>query len=201
MVINRRKLHQYLGLFMLAPFVAWAITGAFFFIKPGYKAAYESLPITQYALPSLPAITPESSWREVRWLKSVLGLHLLVKSDSQWGQLNPNSLEPEVTPSEDDIRILVNDAIKNKPRYGTIASINDMSVVTSTNIRISVNWSNMSLYQTGDDTDFINRMYKIHYLQWTGIDMLDRVLGIVGLVLVLVLAALGLSLLLKRRKR
>ena len=35
-------------------------------------------------------------------------------------------------------------------------------------------------------------MYKIHYLQWTGIKSIDKVLGIIGLVLVLLLAFLGL---------
>jgi uncharacterized iron-regulated membrane protein len=50
----------------------------------------------------------------------------------------------------------------------------------------------MSLYQQGKDTDFINQMYKIHYLQWTGIKSIDKVLGIIGLILVLLLAFLGL---------
>jgi hypothetical protein len=55
------------------------------------------------------------------------------------------------------------------------------------------------LYQKGPDTKFINNMYKAHYLQWTGIEPLDKVLGIVGLVLVVILALLGVTLTIKRK--
>ena len=45
-----RKLHRLVGIVMLLPFVGWAITGAIFFIKPGYGGAYEALAIKTYPI-------------------------------------------------------------------------------------------------------------------------------------------------------
>jgi len=44
---------------MLLPFAGWAVTGAIFFIKPGYGPAYESLSIKTYPLDKPLAINPE----------------------------------------------------------------------------------------------------------------------------------------------
>jgi hypothetical protein len=49
----------------------------------------------------------------------------------------------------------------------------------------------MSLQQKGRDTDRIDRLYRIHYLQWTGVKSIDRVVGFVGDCLALVLTSLG----------
>jgi hypothetical protein len=49
----------------------------------------------------------------------------------------------------------------------------------------------MSLQQRGKDTDRIDLLYKIHYLQWTGVKSVDRVVGFVGLMFVLTLTTLG----------
>ncbi len=197
-----KKLHKYLGLVMLLPFIAWAITGVFFFIKPGYKAAYESLAITTYPLATPFTFPQNDNWLEIRLLRSILGMHLLVKNNEGWQQLNLDSFEVIDQPSEQDIRKLINDAIQLKPtRYGNIVSVDKFNALTNTGIKISLNWQEMTLYQQGTDTDFINTMYKVHYLQWTGIKSLDKVLGIVGLALVLILAMLGVMMTLKRNTK
>ncbi|PAJ74005.1 hypothetical protein CJF42_12690 [Pseudoalteromonas sp. NBT06-2] len=188
-----KKLHKYLGFIMIFPFVAWTITGVYFFIKPGYKAAYESLPIKTYPLIEDMQYKGNETWLETRRIRSILGTHLLIKNDKGWQQRDPTTLNVVTAPTKIQIETLLKDAIAHNPlRYGNIISIDGLKIVTDTNIRISLNWSKMSLYQQGKDTDFINRMYKIHYLQWTGIDSIDKVLGIVGLALVLLLAFLGL---------
>ena len=187
-----KKLHKYLGFIMVLPFIAWAVTGVYFFIKPGYKSAYESLPIQTYAITDTIELKGNEAWLETRVIKSILGTHLLVKTDDGWQHRDLNTLNIIETPTQKQIEILLNDAIKHNPlRYGNIASIEGLKVVTDTDVRISLNWNNMSLYQQGKDTDFINQMYKIHYLQWTGIKSIDKVLGIIGLILVLLLAFLG----------
>ena len=56
----------------------------------------------------------------------------------------------------------------------------------------------MTLHQQGSDAEFIDMMYRIHYLQWTGIKIIDNVLGIIGLALMIVLAGFGLLLSFKR---
>ncbi len=195
-----KKLHQYLGLLMLLPFLAWAITGVFFFIKPGYKAAYESLPIKTYPLAQLPHIDIEKNWSEVRWLRSILGNHLLVKTEESWQQIDYRTLQAAELPGEQQVRLLINDAIQlNRQRYGHIQTIDGVKINMDSGVEISLNWSQMSLYQSGIDTLLINNMYKIHYLQWTGIQSIDKVLGIVGLGLIVILALLGLSMTFRRK--
>jgi hypothetical protein len=194
-----KKIHQYLGLLMFLPFLAWAITGVFFFVKPGYQAAYEILSVKTYTLTQLPQIDVENNWNEVRWLRSILGYHLLVKSDQGWQQIDSQSLKIMKLPEEQQIRLLINDAVKLNPkRYGHIEVIDGLKAKMNTGIEISLNWPQMSLQQTGNDTHFINNMYKIHYLQWTGIKSIDKILGIVGLGLVVILALLGLSMMFRR---
>jgi uncharacterized iron-regulated membrane protein len=203
--LNLRKLHQYLGLLMLLPFIAWAITGLFFFIKPGYQQAYASLPILTYPLTAqqqfkgpLPA---DSHWLELRQVRTVLGLHLLVKNQQGWQQLQPESLQPWSKPSTKQVVNLVNDAIsKDLQRYGQIKSVDGLSVITTTDVRISLNWAKLTLYQQGKDTDFINSMYDIHYLRWTGHQQIDQILGVIGLGLVMILAFVGVFMFLKSTK-
>ena len=183
-----KKLHKYLGFLMLLPFIAWAITGVFFFFKPGYQEAYQPLLITTYPIENNIYPASKSDWLEIRQLNTVLGEHLIVKTAQGWQHLSPNTLNEIEQPNKAQITLLVNDAIReNKTRYGDIKSIDEFSITTTTDVRITLNWQNMTLRQQGVDTDFINTIYNIHYLRWTGIKALDQVLGVLGLMLVLFL--------------
>lgn len=178
---------------MLLPFITWAITGVFFFVKPGYSEAYEKLPITTY--PSITQFTPiiDNKWSEIKIIRSILGEHLLVKNeDNKWSHLNKATMEPIKLPSTHQVERLIKDAIKhNVERYGEVVSIDGLTISTSTQVNITLNWTQMRLHQKGQDTEFIQMMYQIHYLKWTGIEAVDNVLGIIGLALVMILALLG----------
>jgi hypothetical protein len=196
-----RKLHKTLGLIMLLPFIAWTITGVFFFIKPGYQQAYQPLNIKTYPLQTAVSLEPLTGWLAFEWRRSILGDHLMVKTADGWSQLDPVTFDPIAQASEQQIRQLVNDAIAtNKPRYGEIVKVEGNHVFTDQSIEINLHWPQLKLSQKGPDTDFINQMYKVHYLQWTGIESIDRVMGIIGLAAVLMLALIGLKLALKRVK-
>jgi hypothetical protein len=54
------------------------------------------------------------------------------------------------------------------------------------------------LSQRGRDTDRIDALYRIHYLQWTGSQAMDKVLGFLGLSLVVALTGLGARLAFRR---
>ena len=75
-----RGLHRILGIILILPFPGWVATGLFFSIKPGYKGAYESLKPAIRALENLPHIQGDGNWLEYRMVRTVLGLHLLVKT-------------------------------------------------------------------------------------------------------------------------
>lgn len=177
---------------MLLPLVGWAVTGAVFFLKPGYAGAYELLQVKTYPFETNIAIETDPSWTEARLVKTILGEHLLARTSRGWLHLDPQSRQPWPEPSADDVSELVTDAFAANPaRYGHVASIEGNTITTDTGIRVELDWGRLALTQSGKDTDRIDLLYKIHYLQWTGIKGVDKVLGGLGILMVLGLSALG----------
>jgi uncharacterized iron-regulated membrane protein len=194
-----RKLHRVVGLVMLLPLVAWAATGAVFFTKPGYGAAYDALLIRTYPLEGPITLRPDPAWREVRHLRTILGLHLLARTDQGWAHLDPNTLQPAAVPRDEDVKRLIADAFSVNPsRYGQIVTLAGGIATTDTGAVIKFDWNRLTLQQRGRDTDRIDRIYKIHYLQWTGQESVDKVLGLAGLVLLVTLTGLGARLAFRR---
>jgi hypothetical protein len=194
-----RKLHRLIGLVLLLPFLGWVITGFVFFIKPGYAAAYEILTPKTYPLTETFSVQPESAWREMRYVRTILGDHLLVRTSEGALHLDPRSKHQRNKPTDAELRQLLTDAFSVNPaRYGEITAITGDEITTSTGIHISLDWTRLSLLQRGPDTDRIDWLYRIHYLQWTGFKSVDKVLGLVGLTLVFVLTTMGAVLFFRR---
>lgn len=193
--MTTRSVHRIVGVVMLLPLTGWAVTGAVFFLKPGYADAYEMLQVKTYPLETNLVIETDPSWLEARLVKTILGEHLLARTSRGWLHLDPYSRQPWPEPSADDIDSLVTDAFSaNQQRYGRIAGIHGNNITTDTGVRIELDWGRLALTQTGKDTDRIEMLYKIHYLQWTGVTAVDRVLGALGILLVVSLSALGVRL-------
>jgi hypothetical protein len=72
-----------------------------------------------------------------------------------------------------------------------VLAVRGETATTNTGVELTLDWNSMSLQQRGMDTNRIDRLYKIHYLQWTGIKSLDRVLGFIGIFLIMTLSVLG----------
>ena len=198
--MKARTLHRVIGLILLLPFLAWAATGFVFFLKPGYAGAYEILTPRTYPLDRAASITPDPGWLEYRYFRTVLGEHLIVRTEKGWLQLNPIDKQPKNPPTRADIELLLKDAFTANPiRYGELSDISGATARTSTGVEVTVDWNSLKLQQRGRDTDRIDLLYKIHYLQWTGVKTVDRVLGFVGLTLVIVLTVLGAWLAIRRR--
>lgn len=177
---------------MLAPLVLWGLTGIIFLLKPGYEGAYQKLTPKLYTLQQTLNVASAPEWQEVRVLRTILGDHLLVNLQGQWKQLDPVTLDERDAPSESNIKALVSDAISiDAKRYGEIESIEAGVVVTNTGVEISLDWPTMTLRQKGLDTRIIGALYKVHYLQWLGVPWLNKILGALGIVLLLCLSALG----------
>jgi hypothetical protein len=190
--MKTRTLHRIVGLVMLLPLIGWAVTGAIFFLKPGYGGAYESLPVKTYPLANRIALQTDPAWLEIRVVKTILGEHLLARTSAGWQQLDPHSLQPKPAPSEDELRALLADAFAINPaRYGQIATVEGNTITTDTGILVTLDWNRLALSQRGKDTDRIDFFYRIHYLQWTGLAALDKALGALGIALVLILSLLG----------
>jgi hypothetical protein len=173
-----------------------------FFTKPGYQAAYQSLTLKTYPLAHTLTIKPNEDWQEVRLLHTVLGHHLIVKHENTSHHLDPITFEPWPVPNEQQLINLVSDATtRDQARYGDIMRVDGNKFITNTGVEISLNWQTLTLRQSGEDTRLINLLYKIHYLQWTPYSGLNKVLGIVGLMLLLGLTVLGTKIYLAGRKK
>ena len=190
--MRTRTLHKVIGLSLLLPFLAWIITAMVFYIKPGYAAAYESLQVKTYPLDGWIAMAADSAWLEFRYVKTILGNHLIVRTAEGWKQLDTSTFRTREKPTDSEIRMLLTDAFSANPgRYGQVATVSNDTIRTSTDVLVLLDWNGLSLSQRGPDTDRIDLLYKIHYLQWTGISALDKILGPLGLTLVFTLSILG----------
>ena len=194
-VVQTRQLHKILGITMLLPFLAWSATAVFFLVRPAYEDAYARLEPKQYPLETALTLAAHPEWQELRFFRTILGEHLLVRSDGAWTQLDPHTLLARGYPDEAAVRALVNDAIAIKPeRYGAIKTLDGRRISTDTGVNIQLDWNTLSFTQEGSDTRWINRIYNIHYLEWTGVRIIDKFLGLFGLFLLMYITYTGAKL-------
>ena len=197
--MRARTLHRVIGIVLLLPFLGWAVTGLVFFLKPGYAGAYEILSPKTYPLDGAASISPEPGWLEYRYFRTVLGDHLIARTDKGWLHLNPMNRQPRSKLTEAEIELLLKDAFTVNPqRYGDISTISGNTARTSTGVEVTIDWDKLSLQQRGTDTDRIDLLYRIHYLQWTGVKSVDQAVGLIGLALIIVLTVLGAWLAIRR---
>ena len=186
---------------MVLPMLGWAVTGMVFFIKPGYEDAYEILRLKTYPLDQGFSISTTNTWEELRIVNSILGAHALVKKDGQSYNLDPDSQQPAPLPGKDKLKILFEDVVShNVERYGSVENIEGSTAHTSTGITIELNWHELRFNQTGPDQAVIDLLYRIHYLQWTPWSVVNQILGIIGLLLLVCLAAFGVRIYLANRE-
>ncbi|MFT6418039.1 MAG: putative iron-regulated membrane protein [Cognaticolwellia sp.] len=198
--MKSRKLHKLIGLILVLPMLGWTFTGLVFFIKPGYQGAYEQLSVKTYPLSQPITIIPQDNWQEVRVVKTVLGEHLIVKANNKSQHLDPTTLLAMPEPTTLQFETLINDAFTdNQARYGDIISTDGLTAKTNTGVEVVLNWSSLRFSQQGQDTQLINLLYQVHYLQWTPFKELNQVVGIFGLILLISLTVLGVRIYLKQR--
>jgi len=198
-LLRIRALHRALGLVLVLPLVLWAATGLLFHLKPGWSAAYAPLALPARPLEGTLTVPEGADWLEVRGLRTSLGAHWLVRTRAGWQHLDER-LQPFPEPDGPRLEGLVDEALaSDRGRYGTITGREGEAFLTSTGARIELDWPSLRLSQRGRDTDRIDALYRVHYLQWTGVEALDRPLALAGLVALVVLALLGLRLAFPRR--
>ncbi len=191
-----RRIHKIIGFVLLVPVIVWAVTGVFFLVRPAYEDAYAALAVKTYPLSRSLTLPIADKWLEFRYLETVLGSHLLVKTTDGWKHLDGITGDEFPQPDSNAIESLVADAISQSPsRYGEIVEVDGNTFLTSTGVSINLSWTTLSLAQTGNDTRWINKIYDIHYLRWTGIGWLDEIVGVFGLVLLMLMSFTGARLL------
>ncbi len=187
--------HRLAGLVLVVPLLVWIVTGLVFLIKPGYGDAYAQLEVKTYPMVlERKTIEIPDETLEMRAIRTIVGDHLLVRDDQGWQQWDP---EKGVTIkfNEDEARLIVEDSISvDTQRYGQVTSQLGTEFETSTGVSLRFDGNRLSLYQRGKDTDLIDGLYRLHYLQWTGIAWIDRLLAVGCLTILLVLIVLGIRL-------
>lgn len=193
--------HRLLGIILLLPFVAWSLTGVFFLVRPGYEEAYQRIPVYQYPQPSALSLDLAPTWLEIRSFRSILGDHLIVRTAAGWQHLHGDTGNDWPLPGPAELERLLEDAFQFNPnRYGQITGIDGSRAYTNTDVIIDVNWPTLSISQNGRDSRWIDRIYSIHYLEWTGIHLLDRALGLSGLGLLMYMTWTGYFMAFGRRR-
>jgi hypothetical protein len=189
-----RRIHRVFGLLLLLPLAGWCVTGLLFHLKPGWAGAYDMPSLSFEALGTPTEVAAQADWLEMRRLRTLLGEHLLVRTAEQRLHLDPATGAERPLPTAAELTRLLDAALASRPRYGAVASLQGTEAVTETGVRVSLDWQGLRLSQRGRDTDLIDGLYRVHYLQWTGVDRLDKLLASAGLLLLSLLALLGLRL-------
>lgn len=190
--VKTRELHKIAGIILLLPFLAWSATAVFFLVRPAYEQAYARLEVRQYPLERPLSMAVQPDWLELRYMRSILGEHLLVRRAEGWAQLDPLTLQEQAPPDNDGLRRLVTDAMRsNAVRYGAVSTLDGSHIATDTGVEIDLDWNTLTFSQEGRDTRWIDRVYRIHYLEWTGIAAVDKVVGLFGLFLLMYMTWTG----------
>lgn len=203
------RLHRVAALALVAPLVVWSITGLLFHLKPGWKRAYDMVsiekpidqPLTTTNVVAVQSLPP---FKRLELFGTALGpmyrLDRSVLIDATTGK----SRSPL---SNEDARTLAQDAVARSAQragYGTFvdAKADESTVhVRFANAVVDVDRASGSLSQRGADTERIDWLYRIHYLKWTGVASVDRVLAIVGLGLIWFAMFAGIVLYVRRWRR
>lgn len=189
-----RRWHRRLGLVLALPLLLWAATGIVFELKPGYGAAYAALEVPALPQAGRLVVDLEPGWLEARVLRSPLGQHLLVRTAAGWRHLDAATRRPWPRPDDRSLEPLIEAALRRDPaRFGSLARTAHGVFVTSTGVEVTLDWDRLRLTQRGRDTALIDGLYRLHYLQWTGVRAVDRVLGAVGPLALVALSGLGLG--------
>ncbi len=215
-----RDLHKWTGLALLLPLAVWTLTGLLFALKPGWGPAYEQLspwsaesPATAQGMNFTTFAQTQASVNvaSIELHESAIGpvYRVVGRGESAGTRLHSAGSGERIDPlSLDHARVLVDAAIAKSidpGRYGehqsqTVgAEAIDFEFANGPIVTIDLHTAR--LRQRGPDTDRIDWLYQMHYIQWTGNAVADRILGFACLVLVWLLAAAGVVLAWRGRKQ
>jgi len=210
-----RRCHRILGAVLVLPLLVWTATGLLFLVKPGWRGAYEPLqalredPVDLGEVVPLALVAGEAgAVSRVELASTALGpLYRLSGPgldarlvDARTGAvLSPLAPEAGATIAADAAA-----RAQASARYGAVVDAREdgdaIAVSFEGGALVRVGRTDLSLSQSGPDTALIDALYRIHYLQWTGVAAVDRSLVLAAIAGTWALAALGLWLL-RRPKR
>ena len=204
-----RRLHRWLAIGLVVPLIVWSITGLLFHLKPGWARAYDMLDVARADaklnvtnLGPLEVAIGGETLQRLEVFDTAIGPLARVTTTANASALYDATTGARRSPlSPDEARALTVDAIARSPHradYGQPASVTStddtVRVTLSGGAVVEVGRSDARLSQRGPDTDRIDWLYRIHYMQWTGNHAVDRVLAVLALALIWAVLVPGLVL-------
>ncbi len=214
-----RYLHRVLGLVLLIPFLLWTATGLMFLLKPGWTPAYEMLDAFLPTSLDLGAVLPptealrqagvEEAPVRVELVQTALGPTYRVRFSAGASALvDARSGRLQSPLSEAQARAIAESAAAKataRDRFGAVLRSRTVGDAVEVEFKggavVTVGRSDLSVSQRGPDTDRIDALYRVHYLQWTGHKTLDRALAIFAIAATWGLSIVGTVLFFSRPRR
>jgi uncharacterized iron-regulated membrane protein len=211
------RIHRWLAIVLVVMLVAWSVTGLLFHIKPGWQRAYDMLsgeqrdaPLPSDVIPfaTLQQAAPGAQLLRVELFQTVLGPLYRVRTAKSTRLVDARSGAARSPLDASSAQALAVDAVSRSAQrasYGqpSGAEISEHSVRVrfSGGPSVEVGRDDARLSQRGADTDRIDWLYRIHYLQWTGNPTFDRLLPLAGLALIWAVMIPGIVLFVQRLRR
>jgi uncharacterized iron-regulated membrane protein len=207
------RVHRWLAIVLVVPLVVWSVTGLLFHLKPGWSRAYDMLdvehPLTTTAVAPISTIaaTFPSKISKIELIDTAIGPLYRVSGASGIELVDAVGATRRSPLTADDAQKLAVDAVSRSAERGAYGVVTGTEVtervvrVKFSNAVVEVGRSSARLSQRGADTDRIDWLYRIHYLQWTGNKTVDRVLAGFGLALIWLVMLPGLVLFVQRARR
>ncbi len=179
--------HRWCAIVLVALLVVWSVSGLLFHLKPGWDRAYDML-------------NAERGKSET--LDTAIG-PLTRKA----GALVDAAGTPRPPLTEDEAKVLVADALSRSifaAAYGELERVShDETTVRLdyAHATVTIGRASARISQRGPDTERIDWLYRIHYLQWTGNATIDKVLAMAGLLLIWAVMIPGVVLFVRRLVR
>ncbi len=211
------RAHRWLALGLVIPLLVWSVTGLVFHLKPGWARAYDQLDEARPGPLDLAAVTaiaslpgPATGWTasRVELFDSALGplYRVTILDGSALYDARTGARRSPLAVA--DARSLAVDAVarsEHHAAYGDPVEVREapaeFRIQFSGGAVVRIGRDDGRLTQRGADTERIDWLYRLHYLQWTGNRAIDRVIAGAGLGLIWLAAVPGLVLAARRLRR
>ena len=196
-----QKLFKVIGFVLALPLIVWALTGLLLIPQPSNNSLQTTIGVKQYPIIKKFTIIPHAFWQSYSVIRTVLGYHLIVKTDTGYIHLDPITFEKKNKPNEEFLKALVNDALsKKRNEYGTVVKMDGNNFTTNTGLKLTLNWNKLEIIREGRPHTFRNALLQIHRFEWTGDPKIDRALLFAGGLLALIYGVLTFWILFKKKK-
>lgn len=193
------RIHRWCAIVLVALLVIWSVTGLLFHLKPGWDRAYDQLSAERSAPFAVQGLVPlhdveaavHLPIQRLALFDTALGPLYRISTGNETVLVDAATGTKRSPLSEADARVLVEDAVARsafRDAYGapaeTVLAGEKARVRFAGGQVVDIGLSDARISQRGHDTDRIDWLYRIHYLQLTGHRTVDRVLAVVGLALI-----------------